>query len=135
MALKIPDSMDEVVYWTNRNIDSGKVIAWARRTACPACKKGMMAKPSEKGKIKIRASYYICTECSHKIDKAEYEDTLTAEIIYTCPHCGFSGETSVPYKKKKTQGVEAVIFSCDKCKEKVLITKKMAEPKKKKEKV
>ncbi len=126
MALKIPDSMEELVYWTSRAVGDGYVKAWAEREICPNCKKGMMGKPRGKdGKVQIRAKHYECDSCGHTVEKQEYEDTLTCNIIYTCPKCRHQGEASVPYKRKKYQGVDAIVFKCDKCGEKVPITKKL----------
>ncbi len=128
MALKLPDSMEELVYWTSRAIGEGKVKAWAPREKCPECGKALMGKPrDQKGSVKIRASYYECPECHHKVEKAEYEETLTVSIIYTCPKCKFQGETQIPYKRKKFLKVESLVFECEKCKEKIPITKKMKE--------
>ena len=53
------------------------------------------------------------------------EDTLEVEIKYTCPHCQYIGETTTPYKRKKYMGVDAIVFKCDNCGEKIAITKKM----------
>jgi hypothetical protein len=126
MGLQIPDSMEELVYWTSRKINKGAVKAWVNREQCPECHKALMGKPSNnKGGIKIRASFYECPECHYKVDKQEYEDTLTANIIYTCSHCSFNGETQIPYKRKKFQGVDALIFTCQKCSQKIPITKKL----------
>ncbi|MBU0756989.1 MAG: hypothetical protein KKF44_02910 [Nanoarchaeota archaeon] len=126
MGLELPESMEELVYWTARNMGDGKVKAWVEKEMCPECGKAMMGKPRGKdGKIKIRATYYECPECEHKVEKREYEDTLTASIIYTCPECKFSGDIQVPFKRKKTKGVEALVFSCQKCNAKIPITKKM----------
>lgn len=127
MALKIPDSMDELVYWTSRAVGDGKVKTWVERESCPSCGKALMGKPRDKGKVKIRATYYECPECHHKIEKAEYEATLTASILYTCPKCKFAGEIQIPYKRKKYQGVDSLLFQCQKCNEKIPITKKMKE--------
>src|SRR3989338_5402915 len=33
MSLKIPESMDECMYFTNR----GEILAWVYRTLCPKC--------------------------------------------------------------------------------------------------
>ncbi|MCM2324831.1 MAG: hypothetical protein NDI94_00050 [Candidatus Woesearchaeota archaeon] len=126
MTIKIPDSMDEVVYWTTRKIGEGQIKAWAYREDCPECGKAKMGKPQgEKGNVKIRATYYECPLCKHTIDKKPYEDSLTAQIMYTCPKCKFKGETEVPYKRKKYQGVDSIVFSCGKCAEKIPITKKL----------
>ncbi len=126
MALKIPDSMEELVYWTSRAVGDAKIKAWAERENCPVCNKSLMGKPrGDNGSIKIRAAYYECPACHHKVDKTEYEDTLTASIIYTCSKCKNNGEIQIPFKRKKYQGVESLLFMCQKCNEKIPITKKM----------
>ena len=126
MALKIPDSMEELVYSTSRAVGDGKIKAWVERELCPECGKALMGKPrGDGGSVKIRAAYYECPECHHKVDKPEYEDTLTASITYTCPKCKYSGDIQIPYKRKKYQGVDALVFQCEKCKEKIPVTKKM----------
>ena len=60
MALREPVSMDECVYFTNRNIGKGKIRAWVFRENCPKCNKGLMGKPrdSKTGKAKIRTEEY-----------------------------------------------------------------------------
>jgi len=128
-----PKSTEECVYFTNRPIDiKGKVKCWVYREKCPKCKKGLMGKPRDsKGKIKIRANEYVCPECGYKVEKQEYEDTLTASIKYTCPKCEYNGEIEIPFKRKKFQGVESLKFECQKCKNPILITKKMKEIKSK----
>jgi predicted RNA-binding Zn-ribbon protein involved in translation (DUF1610 family) len=136
MSLKLPDSMDELVYWTSRAVGDGKIKAWAEREMCPNCKKALMGKPKDdSGHTKIRAAYYECPQCHHKIEKKEYEDTLTLSVLYTCPKCKYSGEIQVPFKRKKYQGVDAVVFECQKCHEKIPVTKKMKAIKKKGEAV
>lgn len=134
MALELPDNMDELVYMTRRVFEKGRAIAWVDREICPKCKKGLMGKPKDPktGRPKIRATEYICPECNHTIPKAEYESTLTANIIYTCPHCEKDGEASVPFKRKNIQGVPTLRVVCDHCGGNIDITKKMKEPKKKK---
>ena len=134
MSLKLPSSMDECVYFTNRSLDKGKIKAWVFREMCPECKKGLMSKPldSKTGKFKVRSPEYVCPECNYSVPKEEYEDTLTINVQYTCPHCSKSGELQVPFKRKTFQGVKAVIFQCESCNETIPITKKMKEPKKKK---
>ncbi len=128
MALKIPESMDELVYWTSRKIGNGYVKAWAYREDCPVCGKAKMGKPrDEKGNVKIRAKYYVCPECGHEIEKKEYEESLTAQIIYTCPNCSYKGETEIPFKRRKYKKVDALVFECQRCKEKIPITKKLKE--------
>ncbi|RJQ21191.1 hypothetical protein C4580_03025 [Candidatus Woesearchaeota archaeon] len=127
MALKYPESMDECVYFTSRAVDAGYVKCWVFREDCPKCKKAKMGKPRDEktGAVKIRAKEYICPACNYTVEKTEYEDTLTANIAYTCPHCKAKGETQIPFKRKSFEGVKALVFLCDKCKGKIPITKKM----------
>jgi predicted RNA-binding Zn-ribbon protein involved in translation (DUF1610 family) len=136
MALQIPDNMDDLVYFTRRVVeDTGKVMMWIPRGICPACGKAKMGKPKGKeGKAKIRAKEYVCPSCEHMIPKDEYEETLTAEVIYTCPHCGKSGEHVGPYKRKSIQGVKTFRFPCGSCGGDIDVTKKMKAKKEKKKK-
>ena len=92
-----------------------------------------MGKPiNEKtGKVKSRAKIYVCPECNHEVDKAEFDKTMPVEVQYTCPHCGKSGEATTEFKLKSFQGVKAYVFKCEHCDEKIGITKKMKVPKKK----
>ncbi|MBD3303717.1 hypothetical protein GF343_01105, partial [Candidatus Woesearchaeota archaeon] len=84
MVLRLPDSMEECVYFTRRNIDKGKVVAWVFKEKCPKCGKALMGKPKDEktGKVKIRAKEYVCPECGYTAEKGEYEDTLTVNIQY-----------------------------------------------------
>ena len=64
MALKRPESMDECVYYTLRDIGEGEATVWVFKQSCPKCGKGIMGKPKGKeGKVKIRAKEYVCPEC------------------------------------------------------------------------
>ncbi|MBN2458562.1 hypothetical protein JXB31_05525 [Candidatus Woesearchaeota archaeon] len=131
MTLKEPESMDELVYFTNRLLDNdGKVMAWAYKVDCPKCHKAKMGKPVEKGKVKTRANEYVCPECGYTEEKAEHEKRLTIEAKYTCPYCGFCGEAETEYKRKSFNGVPSFVFSCGKCQKKIGITKKMKLAKK-----
>jgi len=126
--LKEPQSMAEVVYFTQRAIGKGNAKAWVYKGQCPKCGKAKMGKPvGDGGKVKIRAKEYVCPACGFTVEKKEHEETLTCDVIYTCPECGNKGEASVPYKRKKFQGMDAIIFQCDKCKAKIPVTKKMKE--------
>ena len=127
MALKELQSMDECVYFTSRAVDKGYVKCWAFKEDCPKCKNAKMGKPKDEktGGVKIRAKEYICPSCKYTVEKGEYEDTLTANVSYTCPHCKAKGETTIPFKRKSFEGVKALVFLCDKCKGKIPITKKM----------
>ncbi|MCF7860636.1 hypothetical protein K9M79_00195 [Candidatus Woesearchaeota archaeon] len=131
--MKKPDSMDECLYFTRRTIGDGHIVAWALKKECPECKKALMGKPiGKEGKVKIRASEYVCPECGHTEQKKEHEATLTLSVEYTCPHCKHKGESETKYQRKSFQGVQSFIIACDNCGEKIPITKKMKEPKKKK---
>ncbi|MBI4919216.1 hypothetical protein HY837_04750 [archaeon] len=137
MALKFPSNMDECAYFTRRTMGQGNAVTWVFKETCPKCKKGTMGKPRDPktGKPKIRAKEYECPECGNVVEKEAYEDTLTANIQYNCPKCKNSGETQVPFARKKVQlfdeekqkkvSADAVVFFCSKCKERLVITKKM----------
>ncbi|QQG39220.1 MAG: hypothetical protein HYS32_02085 [Candidatus Woesearchaeota archaeon] len=138
MAIKEPESMDDCVYFTNRLLLEGKghAKAWVYRKLCPKCSKSLMGKPLDaKGKPKIRAEEYQCPSCKYTVNKEEYEDTLQAEIKYTCPYCQHNGEYIMSFKRKKVQfydeieekkkTVDALKFECEKCKKDIIIAKKM----------
>lgn len=131
----MPESMDECFYFTNRKLEDGKgnAIAWVIKPVCPKCAKGKMGKPVDEktGKVKSRSDVYTCKECGFEVEKAEFEPTLTMEIEYKCPYCGDEGEASTEYKLKSFKGVKAYVFQCGKCGEKIGITKKMKDVKKK----
>ena len=124
---KEPESMNELVYYTLRDIGTGNAICWVERQLCPKCKKALMGKPKVKGKVQTRAKEYVCPSCGYTQEKSEYESGLTAKIIYTCPNCGNKGKTKVPFKRKKIKGVETLRLFCEKCKEPIDITKKLKE--------
>lgn len=120
-----PQSMDEVVYFTNRSVGEGKIRAWARKKECPACHKAKMGKPVEKGKVLIRAKEYVCPLCGHTEEKKEHEHGLEMEIIYVCPYCRHSGTAKCDYRRRTWQGVQAYVFSCGSCGKAIGISKKM----------
>ncbi|MBS3176796.1 hypothetical protein J4457_06200 [Candidatus Woesearchaeota archaeon] len=93
--------------------------------------KAKMGKPVDEktGHAKIRAKEFVCPECGYTEEKEEYESKLVANIKYTCPKCKKDGEIQIPYKRKKVDGVDALVFNCKACNEKILITKKMKDPK------
>lgn len=129
--MKEPESMEECIYFTRRVLKpKGKIMAWVFKKKCSECGK-LIGKPVDPktGKVKIRAKEYVC-ECGFTQEKQAYEESLTCNIKYECPHCGKEGETQVPFKRKKFKGVDAIIFQCEGCGEKIPITKKMANPKK-----
>jgi predicted RNA-binding Zn-ribbon protein involved in translation (DUF1610 family) len=130
--LKKPTSMDEVAYYTSRDLGNGEITVWVFRQLCPKCKQAQMGKPVDKGKIKIRASEYVCPACNYTVEKEAYEDTLTASAEYTCPECGAKGEAEIPFKRKSVEGTKALRFTCSKCGAKLDVTQKMKEKKKKK---
>jgi len=127
--VKMPESMDELVYFTRRQIgDAGKVTAWAYRQKCIKCGKSLMGKPKDKsGKVLIRAKEYACPSCGYSVEKKAYEESLTAECLYVCPNCKTSGEATTPYKRKKVNGIDTLRFKCSKCSGNIDVTKKMKE--------
>lgn len=136
MVEKKPESeedMENLVYFTRRKIDGGSAFAYVYRQKCPKCGKALMGKPrGDKGEVKIRAKEYVCPECGHSVEKKAYEESLMANIIYECPKCKNKGEIQIPFKRKKVKGVDALKFSCEKCGQEILVTKKMKEVKGKK---
>ncbi|MBN1645897.1 hypothetical protein JW868_02545 [Candidatus Woesearchaeota archaeon] len=130
MTISMPESMDDCFYFTRRVIGNGKVVCWVSKPLCPKCKKAKMGKPVEKGKVKIRATEYVCPSCNYTVGKAEFEPTLNAEAMYTCPHCRKEGGSTTPYKRKSIGGVQALRFACEHCGGFIDVTKKLAEKKK-----
>lgn len=132
MALNVPESMDECLYFTNRPIgEKGHVLAWVYRKECPKCHKAKMGKPVVKGKVKTRADYYECPECKYQEKKQEHEESLRLEAQYTCPECGKEGEGTTEYKRKNYKGVSSYIIICQHCNTQIPITKKLKDLKKK----
>jgi len=128
MTLRMPESMNECLYFTNRD----NVMAWVYRKTCPKCKKAKMGKPVVKGKIKTRAEVYECPACKYTEDKIPHEESLVIEAQYTCPKCNKEGESTGQYKRKPFMGVPSYIVECQHCKEKIPITKKLKNIKSKK---
>ncbi len=126
-TIKEPESMDEIVYFTQRAMGAGKARCWVFKQECPKCKKALMGKPVEKGKVKVRAKEYTCPACNYTVEKKTYEESLTANIHYVCPACSFSGYTQASFKRKMVQGIPTIQASCEKCHAKINITKKMKE--------
>lgn len=125
MAIVEPESMDDIVYFTNRTIGEGYAKVWVPRQLCPKCKKHKMGKPAEKGKVKIRAKEYVCPGCQYTVEKQEYESTLIAQGKYTCPSCKKDGEVEAPFKRKNIEGVMTFRFPCQHCQKNIDVTKKM----------
>jgi predicted RNA-binding Zn-ribbon protein involved in translation (DUF1610 family) len=131
MGLRQPESMEDCIYFTRRSIGNGQVMAWVFRKECPQCHKSLMAKPRDKkGKVMIRAKEYVCSKCGFSEDKKTHEETLTLNIKYGCPYCKYEGETTTEYKRKVFEGVPSYVFTCEKCRKKIGITKKLKEGKK-----
>ena len=132
MTIKKPSGMDECLYFTNRALDGGSIIAWVFRKECPKCKQGIMGKPKKKdGKINKKAEFFECYSCNYRESNEEVENGLTLNIEYKCQHCGNAGETTTEYERKNFLGVKAYVFECQNCKQKIGITQKMKDAKKK----
>ena len=125
MALTIPNSMTECLYFTNRSIGKGEVLAWVYRKQCPKCKKAKMGKPVVKGKVKTRADYYECPACKYTEQKKEHEESLDLEAIYTCPECHKKGESTAKYKRISHKGIQSFVVICQHCTAKIPLTKKL----------
>lgn len=133
MGLEVPESMDDLVYFTNRTIGEGKAMCWVDKQDCPKCHKAKMGKPKDdKGKVKIRANEYVCPACGYTAEKKKYEESLTASVIYVCPGCKKDGEAKVPFVRKNIDGVKTLRIKCEFCGENIDITKKMKDKKGKK---
>ena len=133
MALKKPNSVQECVYFTNRVMGNGSVVAWVFRKECPKCKKGIMGKPQKKnGKFDKKADHYVCYSCGYTESNEQVENSLVINVEYKCPHCGNEGEATSEYKRKTFEGVPSYIFECQKCHKKIGLAKKLKESKKKK---
>lgn len=132
MALNEPESMEDIIYFTNRTLEEGKgkIKAWVYKKLCPKCSKAKMGKPVEDGKVKIRAKEYVCPECNFTEEKKEHEESLQLEAKYLCPSCGKEGESTTIYKRKSFMGVKAYVVECSNCKAKIPLTKKMKAVKK-----
>lgn len=124
--LREPQSMEELVYYTNRDIGNGSARVWVFRQKCPKCGNALMGKPvGPKGKVKIRAKSYVCPACSYTAEKEEYEETLTASVAYKCPECGSEGELETSFRRKRIHGTETLRFQCQKCSADIDVTRKM----------
>jgi predicted RNA-binding Zn-ribbon protein involved in translation (DUF1610 family) len=137
MALEVPESMDDCLYFTNRSVgENGQLLAWVYRKECPKCKKAKMGKPVNKktGKVKSRAKEYVCPECGYIEEKEEHEESCQLQAQYTCPECGKEGESATPYKRKSYKGVQSFVVECSNCGAQIPITKKLKAIKKKKKK-
>ena len=132
MELKKPTRVEDCIYFTNRTIDSGRAMAWVFRKPCPKCKKGIMEKPQKKGgKVDKKADYYVCYSCGYQESNEQVEDSLIINVEYKCPHCGNEGETTTEYKRKSFKGIQSYVFECQKCHERIGLTKKLKAQKKK----
>ena len=132
MELKKPNSMEECLYFTNRSIGEGFIVAWVYRPLCQKCKKGRMGKPIKKnGKPDKKSPNYECTECKLQKTNEEMESLLKVEVEYKCPHCSNEGFATTEYKRKNFEGVPSYVFACEKCGKNIGITKKLKITKKK----
>jgi predicted RNA-binding Zn-ribbon protein involved in translation (DUF1610 family) len=132
MALVPPTSTNDLLYFSNRSDGKQTIKAWTYKKICPQCKKARMGKPVSKGKVKIRATEYVCPSCNYTEQKIPHEESLQLEAQYTCGACGKSGEGTTQYKRKTVMGVKAYLLICQHCGEKILVTKKLKEIKAKK---
>lgn len=128
MEFKRPESMDDLFYYTYRDLAEGKgeIKCWVFKKECPSCHKALLEKPRNKnGKVKVRSKEFICPECGFTISSKDYESELEANIEYICPSCKHKGTGVIPFKRKKIKGVLTLVVECENCNEKMLITRKM----------
>ncbi len=130
--LEEPKDVQELFYYTDRDVDSGYAKVWVFKLKCPKCGTPMQKPRNKQGKPIKKATYYECPDCGFKMEAKEYESKLIANIKYKCPYCGYEGELQVPFKRKKVKGVEAFVFKCQKCGKDIFITKKFKKLKSKK---
>ena len=132
---EFPESMDELLYFTNRKLPNGtKIIAYVERKICPECGKEQMGKPiNEKtGKTKTRAKVYVCPSCGYEEPKQEHEESCELQIQYTNPEGTKLKKTTSPYKRRTWRGMKAFIFHNEFLDERYGITKRLKVKKKKK---
>ena len=130
--MRKPESMDECVYFTRREIGEGKAMAWIFRKKCDKCQEGLMIKPlNKRGKPDKKSPIYVCNKCNQEEDNESVESSYIVHIEYTCPNCKHEGQTTSEYKRISFKGIPSYVFECDNCHEKLGVTKKMKEPKKK----
>ena len=124
--MREPKSMSELVYFTRRKDEFGLVKLWVFREDCTKCGKAQMGKPVDPRtkKVKSRSKEYVCPECNYIVEKEEYEDSLNANIQYTCPE-GHSHSKVMPFRRKKitikdpktgkSKRKLGIIFNCETC--------------------
>ena len=117
--------MEECLYFTNRSVGEGTILAWVYRKQCPKCRKASMGKPVAKGKVQMRAKEYACPACGYREEKTVHEESLQIQAHYTCPKCKKEGESTTEYKRKNYQGIPSFILTCIHCGTKIPLTKKM----------
>ncbi|RME78037.1 hypothetical protein D6774_02400 [Candidatus Woesearchaeota archaeon] len=132
--LKEPQSMDELIYFTNRTVDGGSIKLWVYKITCEKCGKGLMQKPRDEktGLPKIRAKEYVCSECANTEEKKAHEEKLIAQAVYTCPSCKKEGSWEGPFKRRTIGGVPTIRVTCEHCAAHIDVTKKMKQKKSKK---
>lgn len=123
----LPESMDELVYFTQRSLGKGEATVWVYKGKCPKCGVFMGKPKDRKGKVLVRAKEYACPQCGHAEEKAAYEGRLTASCLYACPQCGSKGETSALFRRSKIDGIDTLRFQCQKCNASIDITRKLKE--------
>ncbi len=129
MGIEEPESMENLMYVTNRRLGDGKIMAWTYRVDCPECDEEYLTKPSKKtGKgPNTRAKKYTCDNCGFEMPEEDVRDAAVLQAKYTCPHCGEKGTAETDYKREKYKGTKAYIFTCEHCDEEIPLTKKMKE--------
>ncbi len=123
-----PDNMEDLHYYTFRELGDGKIKAWVYKDECPECGEEYLEKPeTEEGTPNTRASVYTCSNCGYEEEEEEHKHSLDLHGKYTCPHCGEDGASSTKYKRRTYYGNKAYVLRCEHCDGKLPLTKKMKE--------
>jgi transcription elongation factor Elf1 len=129
MSLNEPEDMSNLVYFTNRKLGDGKIMAWAERPDCPECQEAQLSKPEKKTGPgpNTRAKKYTCNNCDFEMHEDDLREVCTLKATYTCPHCGEEGESTGEYERTKYQGTKAYVLECEHCDGRLPLTKKMKD--------
>ncbi len=124
----IPQSMDDLLYFSNRKLPDGvRIIAWVEKISCPACGDALMGKPVDEktGKVKIRAAEFVCPACGHTEPKAAHLKKLSMQVRYTDTTGKNWKAATTEYKLRTWKGMKAYVFENEFTNEKMGVTKRL----------
>lgn len=132
----IPQSMDELLYFSNRRMPDGiRIIAWVDKVSCPECSKATMGKPVDPktGKVKVRSAVYQCPGCGFEEPKAAHEKRLVMQVRYTDETGKNWKAAQAPYQLKTWKGMKSYVFMNEFTGEKMGVTKRLKMKKEEKD--